>query len=117
MQEEIENELIMSGANVAEAIERFAGNQEMFESFLIKFSDDTNYDSYEKELAQKNYLEAFKYAHTFKGVAGNLSLCSLYNAMVPIVESLRKSEAPQMHQVEIARRIYKTNIEIIQKMK
>lgn len=43
----------------------------------------------ETAMAANDIQASFQAAHSLKGVAGNLSLIDLYNAVVPFVDALR----------------------------
>ncbi|MEG0963534.1 MAG: Hpt domain-containing protein, partial [Lachnospiraceae bacterium] len=43
-------------------------------------------------IVQKDYKNAFDYAHTLKGVAGNMGLSPIYKAICDIVEPLRRND-------------------------
>ena len=54
-----------------------------------KFLDDGSFRSLKDNLAQKNGEEAFRAAHTLKGVCQNLGFDNLYKASFDITEKLR----------------------------
>lgn len=81
--------LIGAGVNLETAMERFMENEELLLHFLAKLSEDTNYETFKTAMAEKNYADAFKAAHTLKGLCGNLSLDSLYEVVGKEVEFLR----------------------------
>ncbi|MFA9465893.1 MAG: Hpt domain-containing protein [Velocimicrobium sp.] len=92
MKMEKRKELKAVGINLESGLARFVGNESLFIDFLKKFPYDSTYSKVEEELNQNNSVAAYKAAHTLKGVAGNLSLDSLYQQMNPLVESLRKGK-------------------------
>lgn len=57
--------------------------------FAIKFLDDTSYDTLIKSLDSGDYDEAFRAAHTIKGICQNLSFTALFNSVNPLTEELR----------------------------
>lgn len=57
--------------------------------FAKKFLDDGSFRSLKDNLAQKNGEEAFRAAHTLKGVCQNLGFDNLYKASFDITEKLR----------------------------
>lgn len=70
-------------------VHRFADNEALYLKFLKKFDEDKTFPQLKQVLEVGNYADAFFYAHTLKGVAGNLSLTSLAAMIEPIVEALR----------------------------
>ena len=57
--------------------------------FAKKFLDDGSFRSLKDNLVQKNGEEAFRAAHTLKGVCQNLGFDNLYKASFDITEKLR----------------------------
>jgi HPt (histidine-containing phosphotransfer) domain-containing protein len=87
------------GADVKSALSRMLNKEEMYKKFLRKFREDTNILSL-KELIESNETlsaqdseKVFHYAHTIKGVTGNLGLTDLYNESSYICEATRNETA------------------------
>ncbi|MEG1427028.1 MAG: Hpt domain-containing protein [Oscillospiraceae bacterium] len=78
-----------SGIDLETGLERFGDNEELFIKLLRKFPGDLSYQTLIQALREEDYQEAFKAAHTLKGVAANLSLTSLCGILNPYVEALR----------------------------
>ena len=81
-----------AGIKCEEAIYRFSGNEEMFESFLKKFLTDPSYGKLEAAIKAGDYKEAFSAGHTLKGVTANLGINSVYEVLNPLVEALRHED-------------------------
>lgn len=64
----------------------------LLKRFLGKFTEDKSYESLCTALEKENYEEAFRCAHTLKGVAGNLALTGLAALSSEITEILRDRE-------------------------
>lgn len=92
MNEELKNQLREYGALVEETIGRFMGNEKLYEKFMVKFLDDKNYGKLKEHLENADYEEAFKDAHTLKGVAANLGLEPMKEPVVAINELLRNKK-------------------------
>lgn len=75
--------------NYKDGLERFAGMEGMFLKFLKKFPNDPSFSDLKKYLDEKNVEEAFRAAHTLKGVASNLAMETLYTVSSEITELLR----------------------------
>lgn len=86
---ELRERLKQAGVGWESAMERFLNNETLYERFLRKFIADESFQGLLQAMEEKKYEEAFKFAHTFKGLTGNLSLDSLYQNIQPIVEELR----------------------------
>ena len=89
MCEKLKNELIEQGVDYNTALERFMGKDDLYKRFLVKFLDDENFNKLEENLDNKNVEEAFKCAHTLKGLSGNLGFDNLLEEDAQIVEILR----------------------------
>lgn len=89
MQEELRLEMENCGIDVAGALNRMMGNEDLFFRIMKKFLEDESYKNLMIKLEQKDYDEAFKCAHALKGITGNLGLDPIMDADVVIVEKLR----------------------------
>lgn len=89
-----------AGINYQEGLKRFAGKSALYEKYLLRFGQEPTFDQLKKAMAQEDYEEAFKAAHTMKGIVGNLSLNEFFELLKPFVEELRdQSDIPsaKMH--------------------
>ena len=64
----------------------------LIKKFAKKFLDDGSFQSLKDNLAQGNGEEAFRAAHTLKGVCQNLGFDNLYQVSFNITEKLRGGE-------------------------
>ncbi len=78
-----------NGADVEATLNRFMGNDAIYQKFLGKFPGDPNYANLGTNIESGNYEEAYKCAHALKGVVGNLGLTPIYEAVSTLVEELR----------------------------
>lgn len=103
--------------DVEDAMERFLDNEELYVKFLWKFTEDENYEKMKEALKENNGEEAFKCAHTMKGVTGNLSINGLYQLLVPYVEYLRHGdvELAKEHLAELEE-MFAASVEAIRKL-
>ena len=60
--------------------------------FLLKVLDDKSYELLENSVASKDMSEAFRAAHTLKGVCQNLSLTPLFQSASELAERLRNAQ-------------------------
>lgn len=102
MDELLKQKLIENGADVEGTLHRFMGNEALFSKFLLKFRDDKNYAGLEESLEQENYEEAFKYAHTLKGVSANLGLNPVCVPVSVLTELLRGKTASEVDTDQVA---------------
>jgi len=96
MSELLKQKLKENGADVEGTMHRFMNNDALFLKFILKFKDDQNYAILKKHLDEKNYEEAFKAAHTLKGVSANLGLNPIYERASAVTELLRGKEASEV---------------------
>ena len=79
------------GADYQNVLNRFP-NETFIKKFVLKFLDDTSYVNLKEALATGNVEEAFRAAHTLKGVCLNLGFDNLYKASSAITELFRAGE-------------------------
>lgn len=89
MNEQNRNTLLALGMNIDETLARFMGNEALLFKFLGRIQGDTTYDALKIAMEAGDAKEAFHQAHTLKGVVGNLGLGNLFDAVTPLVETLR----------------------------
>jgi HPt (histidine-containing phosphotransfer) domain-containing protein len=79
------------GADYEEIIGRL-GTEERIQRFLLKFPNDKSFELLCTSIKQKNMSDAFRAAHTLKGVCQNLSLTPLYKSADLLTERLRNNQ-------------------------
>lgn len=98
--------LAASGIDYDGGIDRFGGNEAMFEKFIRRFSNDSHLKSLHQALSAKDAEKAYYHAHSLKGVVGNLSFKEYFNAITPVADLLRENKVDEaekrMGQVEEA---------------
>ena len=76
-------------------------NDALIEKFLIKFLADESYANILKNLEAQNLEEAFRAAHTLKGVAQNMGFDNLAESSSILTEALRSRKVmPYAEQIE-----------------
>ena len=76
------------GGNYKETIDRMMG-EAMLRRFLAKFPGDPSFSELEQSLDAENREEAFRAAHTIKGLCLNLGLGRLRASSEALTEALR----------------------------
>lgn len=66
--------------------------EKLVQKFVVKFLADSSYENLIKDMNEKNYDEAFREAHTLKGVCQNLSFTKLYASSDAVTEALRNGD-------------------------
>lgn len=82
------------GGDYADVIDRLS-NPELVEKFIAKFLEDDSFTRLCTEIGNANCEEAFRAAHTLKGICQNLSFSRLLASTEPLVELLR-SQGPSV---------------------
>ena len=88
--------------------------ERMVQKFVLKFVNDGSYDLLIRSMEAQNYTEAFRAAHTIKGVCQNLDFTRLYHSSSELSEALRggcSSEAPAL--LERVKADYSQTVEAI----
>ena len=76
------------GANYEDVLKRLY-NEGMICRFALMFLNDDSYPKLEQALKEENVKEAFRAAHTLKGVCQNLGFTNLYQPTYDLTEVLR----------------------------
>ena len=92
MEEYKKQQLTEAGIHVDSGLSRFMGNESLFEKFLKKFLQDTNYEGLVQAVEKGDVQEAFRFSHTLKGVCGNLSMEELYSLVSRQTECFRQGD-------------------------
>ena len=82
------------GGDYAEVRGRLPSDK-FIQKFVLKFVDDKSYELLLSSLEQGNGEEAFRAAHTIKGVCQNLSFTRLFTSASQLCEALRPGGPPQ----------------------
>jgi HPt (histidine-containing phosphotransfer) domain-containing protein len=78
-----------AGVNLDKALNRFMGNEAMYDKFLFSFTQEKSFGKLEESLNNKDIKESFMLAHTMKGIVSNLEIQSLLDLISPMTEQLR----------------------------
>lgn len=82
-------ELQRAGVDMNTVMSRFMGNETLYIKFLMRFVEDENFRNMQSMFQQGNLEEAFKAAHTLKGLIANLGLDGIMRSVTTITERLR----------------------------
>lgn len=82
------------GGNYEDVLRRLH-NEALIQKFTLKFLEDPSYLQLKQALKDKNYEDAFRSAHTLKGVCQNLSFDHLYEVSNELTELLRDRTGEQ----------------------
>ncbi len=112
MQELLENK----GFDVSGALRRFLNNEALYKKCLKKFLDDDSFEQLKSAYESGNCNEAFKMAHTMKGLASNLGINNIYNLLIPMVEKLRLQNLNIGEEIVELERLYHEVYDIIESL-
>ena len=79
------------GSNYESVLGRM-GSEAMIKRFALKFLNDPSFNDLIEDLIKKDGEEAFRAAHTLKGVCLNLGFDELYEVSAELTEKLRGRE-------------------------
>lgn len=82
------------GGNYSDVISRLR-SERLVHKFVLKFLDDGNFDLLRRSLCEENVDDAFRAAHTIKGMCQNLGFSRLEASVVPLTEALRAGSIPE----------------------
>ena len=82
------------GGNYEDVLKRLR-SEVLIKKFTLKFLEDKSYSQLKQALEDKNFEDAFRAAHTLKGVCQNLSLDRLYEVSRDLTELLRDRTGEQ----------------------
>lgn len=106
------------GGNYEDVLKRLR-SEALIKKFTLKFLEDKSYPQLKQALVDKNYEDAFRGAHTLKGVCQNLSLDRLYEVSRDLTELLRDRTGKQPgipEAMEKVTEVYEATIEEIKKL-
>ena len=112
----MKEKLMTVGVDYDEVLKRFMGKEDFYLRMLRKFLDDKNYAGLKQTVEDKNWKEAFTYAHTVKGLCGNLGLGGIMDYVSPLTEELRTEpydEESIMNNMNQVARAYEKTVEVI----
>ena len=105
------------GVDVDEAMDRFMNNEMMCIKFFKKLLNDDNFALLQEAFKTHDLDNAIAYAHTLKGVCGNLAIKPLYHIFDEMVKALRNDDWEHAKKLDDqAKLIYEQLITIIKMM-
>ena len=105
---------MMMDGNYEEVLSRLK-TDERIKKFALKFLEDQSLQLLETSLETKQYDEAFRGAHTLKGISQNLSFTSLYTSSHVLTEKLRHQEVDGLEPYVLqVKKDYERTIQAIQ---
>jgi HPt (histidine-containing phosphotransfer) domain-containing protein len=87
--ENLFEKLRQAECDVDGALARFLDDKELYVQFYSELLQDDAFALLGEALENGKLCEAFEYAHTLKGIIGNMGLTPLFEVVCDIVEPLR----------------------------
>lgn len=81
------------GGDYDETLKRLC-TEKLVERFALRFLTDESFSALQKAMEEEKYEEAFRAAHTLKGVSLNLGFTNLYTVSDELTEALRGRQKP-----------------------
>ncbi|MDO4305316.1 MAG: Hpt domain-containing protein [Eubacteriales bacterium] len=93
-------------------------NDRILQKFVFKFLNDGSYDMLIRSMEAEDYKEAFRAAHTMKGVCQNLSFTVLGESSSHLTEALRAEKSEEYQELlEAVKEDYRRTVAAIQVLK
>lgn len=92
MEKELKDQLVEAKVDIDAGLARFMNNENLYMKFLNKFIDEPTYQKLKDSVEAGDVPEAFRQAHTLKGVSANLSLTAIASSSEKLTELLRNKE-------------------------
>lgn len=92
MEKELKDQLVEAKVDIDAGLARFMNNETLYMKFLNKFIDEPTYQKLKDSVEAGDVPEAFRQAHTLKGVSANLSLTAIASSSEKLTELLRNKE-------------------------
>lgn len=105
------------GANYEDVLRRM-GKEDRVRRFLLMLPGEPSYPTLQRMLEEGNGPEAFRAAHSLKGVCMNLGLTALGEAASELTEELRSGDITEAARVrfQAVREAYETALQCIQSL-
>lgn len=81
-----------AGIDYAAGLLHFAGKEELYRKYLIKFKEDTHADEGIMALDKGDYKEVLGQIHALKGLSGTLGFSELFRKTSIVVAELREEK-------------------------
>ncbi len=82
------------GGDYADVTSRLR-SESLVQKFMLRFLDDRSYELFCTSMEEKNYEEAFRAAHTIKGLCQNLGFARLLESSSGMSDALRHGWTPE----------------------
>lgn len=84
--------LEQAGVDYAAGLLQFAGKEELYQKYLLRFREDTHVREAQASLEKEDYKEVFEQIHALKGLCGTLGFSPLFAKASSMVKDLRRGD-------------------------
>ncbi|MDE6906117.1 MAG: Hpt domain-containing protein [Lachnospiraceae bacterium] len=92
--------------------------EDRIKKYVFKFLDDSTFEMLCKSMEENDIEEAFRAAHTIKGLCQNLDLLTLYQSSHDMAEALRHGKADNADEIlEQVKKDYEITLAAIKELK
>ncbi|MEF9961928.1 MAG: Hpt domain-containing protein [Erysipelotrichaceae bacterium] len=91
-------QLKLYGADIEGTMNRFLNDEDLYISCFETFLKDEAFAKLGNAIQKNDFQSAFDYAHTLKGVAGNMGLTPMYQIISKMVEELRNKHYDSLNE-------------------
>ncbi len=89
-------EILRSGGiDVADALNRFSGSNELFEKYLSRFIGEKSYIELVEAMGKGDFAHAENCVHSLKGITGSLGMVSLFESSCALLAAFREKKESQ----------------------
>lgn len=92
LSDDILRELASIGVDTDAALTRLARNERVYKKVLCNFLSDTNFKELEKSIESKDYEKIMFFAHSLKGISGNLGMEPLFRKLDKLVKKIHNND-------------------------
>lgn len=92
MQNALKKQLTDAGLDVESSIKRFSMNEKLYCKCIVRFITEPTYEQLVESMEAGDYAEAHRFAHTLKGISGNLGMDKLYNECSTLSSLLKENQ-------------------------
>ncbi|MDO5402878.1 MAG: Hpt domain-containing protein [Eubacteriales bacterium] len=80
------------GVDYDMAIDRFAGNEGLYEKYLENFKEDSHLYKAQKACKEHDYEQVYEQLHILKGISGTLGMASLSESCQEVILAVGSKE-------------------------
>ena len=95
----LQKELTDAGVDVAGIVEKLGMDDDMLLYFMKKFLNDTNYQQLLDAMREQDMEAALTFAHTLKGMTGNLGMNRLFQCLEKMVAIFRGQQTGNLEEL------------------